>query len=802
MSGLPTTELLQEALALHRRGAVAEAAVRYAEVLRVNPANADAHYYLATISCQQGRFAEGANLARRSLASDPRHARAHMLLGRALNALGQHEDALASFGRAIAIAPDLAPAHGHRADVLSELGRYAEAIESYDRALESAPEVVEDWFSRGVALAAAGRQGDAVASFERAIAGKPDFAEAHLRRAKALSDLRRHDEALEGVDKALTLAPDHAEAWLGRGNVLTDLKRYDDASTAYDRALGLKPDLAGAWLGRGNVLRELKRHDDALAAYERALTHKPDLAGAWLGRGNVLFELKQYDDALTAYDRAVASSPYLAAAWHGRGNVLTELTHYAEALAALDRAFVLKPGLQHLAGQRLYVKRFICDWTDLESASAQLLTGIRQGKSLSVPFPVLSITSSATDQLRCAQRYVQDQPFSRQLWHGEMYSHDRIRVGYLSSTFHEHPTIHLAAGLFEQHDKSRFEVTGISFGPDFNTPMRQRLRRGFEHFVEVHHKNDHEIAELIRRLEIDIAVDLVGFTKDNRPSILAQRPAPIQVNYLGFPGTMGASYMDYIIADRHVIPPDQRALYTEKVVYLPGCYQANDRKREIGAKNFNRAECGLPQQSFVFCCFNNAYKITPDIFDCWMRILKRRKGSVLWLLEDNAIAVTNLRKEAAIREVSPERLVFAKRMPLPDHLARHRLADLFLDTLPYNAHTTASDALWTGLPVLTQIGQTFAGSVAASLLCAIDLPELVVSTREDYEELAVDLATNPDKLAAIKNKLANNRMTTSLFDTELFKRRIEAVYTAMYDRYQSGLPPDHIDQASQNDDHR
>jgi predicted O-linked N-acetylglucosamine transferase (SPINDLY family) len=348
------------------------------------------------------------------------------------------------------------------------------------------------------------------------------------------------------------------------------------------------------------------------------------------------------------------------------------------------------------------------------------------------------------------------------------------------------------AGMFECHDKSRFDVTAISCGPDDNSDIRRRLMVSFERFIDATTYSDDQIANLVRELEIDIFVDLAGFTTDSRTSIFAKRPAPIQVSYMGYPATMGAPYIDYIVADRIVIPESQQEFYAEKIACLPNSYLVSDTKRSIADRAFTRTELGLPLTDFVFCCFNNNYKITPSVFDCWMRILKQVEGSVLWLFEDNAKAASNLRKEAMARGVNPERLIFAKRMPPPDHLARHRLADLFLDTLPVNAVTTASDALWAGLPVLTCRGETFVGRVAASLLHAIGLPELITTTSEAYEQTAIDLAMHPEKLAVIKAKLAENRLTTPLFDTKLFTKHIEAAFTAMYERQQAGLPPDHI----------
>jgi predicted O-linked N-acetylglucosamine transferase (SPINDLY family) len=374
---------------------------------------------------------------------------------------------------------------------------------------------------------------------------------------------------------------------------------------------------------------------------------------------------------------------------------------------------------------------------------------------------------------------VQDQPAHPPLWQGEVYAHDRLRVAYLSADFNEHPTAYLTAGLFEQHDTSRFEITALSFGQNDNSPARRRLEAAFEHFIDVGGNSDQEIAALMRRTEIDIAVDLMGFTKDHRLGVLARRAAPIQVNYLGYPGTTGAPYMDYILADATVIPEDHDAFYAERVVRIPGTYQINDNRRAIGQRTPTREECGLPQNAFVFCCFNNPQKITPEIFDIWMRLLQATEGSVLWLITGIAKAAANLRLEAEKRGVAPERLIFAPKASVADHLARHRLADLCLDTLPYNAHTTASDALWAGLPVLTCLGETFAGRVAASLLKAIGLDALITRTLAEYEALALRLARDPAYLAALKDTLNRNRDTSLLFDTQGATRHIEAAYQTM-----------------------
>jgi protein O-GlcNAc transferase len=407
-----------------------------------------------------------------------------------------------------------------------------------------------------------------------------------------------------------------------------------------------------------------------------------------------------------------------------------------------------------------------------------------------MPFENVAVSGSPRDQLECARLWIGDTCPARAtpLWSGQRYRHDRIRLAYLSADFHEHAIAYLVAGLFEQHDRTRFDTIGISFCPDRDSEIRTRLKSSVGRFIDVRNKTDLEAAALLRDMEVDVAVDLTGLTGGSRPGMLALRPAPIQVNYLGYPGTMGADYIDYVIADRTVIPESDRPHYSEKVVYLPDTYAAADSRRRIADPTTSRAEAGLPETGFVFCSFNNSYKITPCMFDIWMRLLREIDGSVLWLLAADEAAVANLRREASARGVAADRLVFAQRTPVADHLARHALADLFLDTLPYNAHTTASDALWAGLPLVTCPGSTFAGRVAASLLNAVGLPEFVTHSLEDYAALALRLARDCDFLTATKSKLAQNRGTHPLFDTARFTRNIEAAYERMWALFQNGEP--------------
>ena len=608
-----------------------------------------------------------------------------------------------------------------------------------------------------------------------------------------------HIEALIFFKKAQQIKPDNnlinfnlAKAFSESGNDLEAIKYYKIA-------IKLDKNHLGSWINFGKSLHQLKRYNEALSHYDQAIKLKPDFVEAYNNKGNTLQDLKRYDEALSHYDQAIKLKPDFAEAYNNKGNTLQDLKRYDEALSHYDQAIKLKPDYQYLLGKLLHVKMLMCNWQNFKTNVKSLSLQINENKKSSTPFPVLALIDSSSIQRKSSEIWVNDKhPFNSSL--GPIFKsrhRDKIKLGYYSSDFNEHAVAYLLAELLELHDKNQFELFGFYFGPTDSSAIHKRVSSSFNQFIDVGLKTDKDIALMSREMGIDIAINLNGFTALARPDIFSFRTAPIQVNYLGYPSTTGAEYMDYIIADRIIIPTESQKYYSEKIVYLPNSYQVNDRKNDIANNIFNKnmftkKELNLPEKSFVFCCFNNSYKITPSTFDGWMRILKAVKGSVLWLLEDSPVARLNLLKEAEARGLNPDRLVFAKRMNLTEHLARHKVADLFLDTLPYNAHTTASDALWAGLPVLTCKGESFASRVAASLLNAIELPELITTTQEQYETSAIDLANNPEKLKAIKYKLESNRSTTALFDTPLFNKHIQAAYRQMYERYQADLPPNNI----------
>jgi predicted O-linked N-acetylglucosamine transferase (SPINDLY family) len=502
-----------------------------------------------------------------------------------------------------------------------------------------------------------------------------------------------------------------------------------------------------------------------------------------VNRAAALIELRRYREALAGCEQALARDEGYALAHYNRAIALEKLKRYDEAIASCRRARELDPGLRNTLGLLAQCLLHACDWSETGTLLAELTQHVRERQSNIMPLVFLSYSEDAALQAACAANYLAHLvPHSPQpLPPRPVQRCERVRLAYLSADYHHHATAYLMAELFERHDRSRFEVLGLSFGPSDDSDMRARLVKAFDGFHDLRGMSDRAAAELMRAHEIDIAIDLKGHTSDARPGILAYRSAPVQVSYLGYPGTMGADFIDYILADATVLPFDQQAFYAEKIVHLPDCYQVNDRRRRIAERTPTRAEAGLPPEGFVFCCFNNSFKITAPVFDIWMGLLRAVDGSVLWLLRDNAAAETNLRHEAAARGIDPRRLVFAPRMNLADHLARHRLADLFLDTLPYNAHTTASDALWAGLPVLTCCGQSFAGRVAASLLQAAGLGELVTQSLADYRALALRFATDRAFAHGLRQQLARNLPTCPLFDTDRFRRHIEQAYAQMWD---------------------
>lgn len=708
---------------------------------------------------------------------------------------GRLDEALHDYERALTLDPACVPALFNRGSLLLQSDRPAEALECFERVLALGHASAPVYLARGNALSGMGRQSAALESFAEAVRLDPAAPLAYCNLGNTLLALDRAEEALASLDRARALAPGNALVCYNRGNALLALARHAEALEDFDRAVTADPRFALAWYNRGSALTELRRYAEAAASFDRVLSLMPDFAAAYNNRGVALLALKRQPEALGDFERALHLKPGYEGALENMGNAFHDQRRYEDAgrcFAALVGAAPTRP---YALGNLLNASTRSCDWGgDYLTLRKRVTESVERGLRAQVPFAFLATSDSPAAQLRCARTFAADKfvPVGEPLSRGRTYAHERIRVAYVSADFRYHATAFLAAELFERHDRQRFECTAISFGPDDGSPMRQRLQRSFDHFLEVSALGDRDIARLMREREIDIAVDLQGYTADCRAGIFAQRPAPVQVSYLAYPGTLGAPYMDYLIGDRHVIPKEHFPHYSEKVVHLPHCYQPNGSGRAIAPTTPARAELSLPEQAFVYCSFNGSYKITPEVFEIWMRLLRALPRSVLWLLDDTEAATRNLRKEAAERSVDPARLVFAPRVSLAEHLGRQPLADLFLDTLPINAHTTASDALWAGLPVLTCQGATFAGRVASSLLHAVGLPELIAANPAEYEELALALASDPERLEGLRARLASQRESCPLFDTDRYRQSLEAAYTLMWQRAENRLPPIHF----------
>jgi protein O-GlcNAc transferase len=757
-----TGKILQQAQAAHQSGALAQAKTLYESVLAkypdhsgalmglgllayqtgrldiaelylaraaaANPQDTAIHFHRGNVFNHQGQNDRALESYDRALALEPAHPFANANRGVMLERMGKLDEAIAAFDRALAAKPDFTTAHFNRGNALQKAARFREALEGYDRVLALQPGHADAANNRGNVLKALGRGADALASFEQAIALGPGTAAAFVNRGNALKASKPR-EALDAYNRALALDPNEHTAHLGRGNLLFEIGRHDEALVAYDRA----PGSASALLGRGNALFQLRRLDDAMAAYDQALALERGMAKAWLGRGNILFLHGDMEAAQAAYDKALAFDAELENAWLGRGNIFQQSKDIDRAAESYGRVLALNPGHPFTKGMLLHMKMLACDWSGLDEMIGGIESGIAKGKPVAEPFGWQGISASPESLQRCARIYAATLYPAQPSPPHPPASGEKIRIGYLSGEFRDQATAQLLVGVLEQHDRAHFEIVAFDNGFDDGSDIRRRIQNAVRELVPIAAMSDADAAEAIRARGIDILVNLNGYFGAHRMAVFARRPAPLQVNYLGFPGTLGADYMDYILADRLVIPEEDKLFFDERVAWLPHCYQANDRIKPISDTGGSRARHGLPADGFVFCCFNNSYKILPELFARWTRILREVPGSVLWLVEENELAVTNLRGQAVLHGVDEKRLVFAPRLPLPEHLARHRPADLFLDTMPYNAHTTASDALWAGLPLLTCRGTAFAGRVATSLLTAIGLPELIADTPDDYE---------------------------------------------------------------------
>jgi protein O-GlcNAc transferase len=823
--GHPTPEqLLEDALAAQRRGSIGDAKRLYASVLRIDPTNAAAFGNLGIIAAQQGdlaaaerlfrqeiklrpddptghnnlgsvlqlqaRPAEAIAAHRQAIKLKPNYAEAYFALGNALRQQGNLEEAMASYRSAIKARRDYPEAHTNVGVLFQMQGRLDAAASAYSEAVALRPAYAEAQFNLGVVLHEMHELDAAEAAYRRVISLNPGIAVVHNNLGTVLKDRGLFDEALAAFETAISLQADYAEAFYNRATVLQQQAKLEEALAAYGQAIELRKDYADAINNAGIVLQELGRAGEAVDLYRRLLEQMPAHADACNNLGTAFLAQGRPDEAQAAFEQALTHKPDFPEAFYNLGNAWRELGDLTGAITAYRNALRLRPDYADAFWQLVYHRAQACEWSDYDADQEKLVGMVRRGLRVP-PFYLLSTSASASDQLLCARQWSGPitPPRHAVFDHTPIIENKRIRLGYLSGDFHQHATAQLMAELFERHNRDRFEVFAYSYGPDDNSPMRARLGSAFDRFVDIRPLSHSEAARLIHADKVDILIDLKGYTHHARPAISAYRPAPVQVSYLGYPATMGADFIDYIIVDPFVVPASQQPFFSERLVHLPGSYQVNDRRREVASVRTSRQHWGLPTEGLVLCSFNNSYKISPVFFDIWMRLLRSLPGGVLWLLEANELVKGNLRSEAEKRGVASGRLVFAPVVPSAEHLERHRHADLFLDTLPCNAHTTASDALWAGLPVLTCCGDTFAGRVAGSLLTAVGMPELITNSLEEYEQTALALARAPQRLAALREKLEKDRDASALFDLPKLTANIEAAYARMWQTWLSGQKP-------------
>ena len=607
--------------------------------------------------------------------------------------------------------------------------------------------------------------------------------------AFTLFHLKEYESSINNWKKAIKIKPNHFHAINNLGNAFLKLKKYTEALLSYEQAIKINSNYFEAYNNRGHAFFGLNKLSDALESYNQAIKIKPDYFEAYNAKAFILQKLQRFDEAIKNWRNATKINPNLISAHINLGHIFFDLKKYEEAINSYNCAFVLDPEYPFLLGQLIYTKLKISDWKNLKENLNELEKNILKFKKASSPLPILAFFDSPYLQKITAEIWAKEHVLKNNKMEGIFRTeinkkNKKIRIGYYSADFKNHAVGLLIANMLELHDKSKFEIFGFYFGTKTNDKVHNRIVKSCDNFLDISSMDDKEVTELSRNLDIDIAIDLMAHSgTTNRFNIFINRCAPIQINFLGYPGTSGSDCIDYLIADKNLIPKKNQKFYSEKIVYLPHTYQPNDSTRKIPEKIFDKKEFGLPEKSFVLCCFNAHQKITPSVFKIWMKLLKSNNNSILWLLEDNLTSCKNLRLEASLEGVDSERIIFSKRMPVEEHLARHKVADLFVDTFPYTAHTTCSDSLLAGLPVLTCIGESFASRVAASLLNAIDLPELIVSSKKEYEEMAIKIMDNPNYLKEIKKKLERNKLEKPLFDTKLFTKHLEMAFNKMYQTY-------------------
>ena len=810
-------------------GRLAEAVGKFKKVLSIKPEFAELHINVGVLLQELDKKEEALQHFEKAINIKPDSVEANNNLGNIFRDKNIIDKAIQYYKRAISLKPDYFEAIFNLGVIYQEQNQFKKALKIYKKALSYNPNYLEALNNIGVTYKELGKLNESVESLSKALLINPNYIEANYNLGATYLELQQYDSALKQYQASLSLNPQYAEAHNNLGIVFKEMSQLNDSEKSYRRALSINSNYAEAHNNLGNLLKLKGKPHDAINCYKKTLEINPLYFEAHNNLGITLMKIGKLSESVISfktalsvkqnykeafnnlgisynmlgmlneskenYENAILIDPSYAEAYSNLGNLMIDLKDVDGAVRNYEEAYQLKPEIAFNLGNLLHTKMHLIVWEKYKKYLNEIILKLNNKDKAIDPFSLLAIIDDPELHKKAAQIYIDDKyPLNLDLPKIGLYPrHKKIRIGYFSPDFRVHPVANLTAELYETHDRSKFEVYAFSFGPDTGDEMNLRIKAGVDYFHDVQTMSHKEVASLSRSLELDIAIDLGGFTQDTRTEIFAMQAAPIQVNYLGYSSTMGADYMNYIIADKTLIPEDKKKYYSEKIVYLPDSFMVNDTKNKISKRVFTRQEVKLPEKGFVFSCFNHHYKITPSVFASWMKILSKVDGSVLWLSDGNTTGIENLKKEAKKNNIDESRLIIAPRLDLrEDHLNRIKLADLFLDTLPYNAHATTSDALQVGLPVLTRIGASFASRVAASLISSVDMMELITESQEQYEELAIELATNTEKLKAIKDKLEVNLKNSPLYNTPLYTKQLEAAYLAMYERYQNELDPDHI----------
>lgn len=764
------------------------AEAQFRRALALGASQASLYMRLGLALSAQGKLVEAAEALRVAVRLSPGDADAHLNLGNTLAEHGQSEEAQACYRKVLALQPDHAVAHFNLGNLHRIAGRLEAAVASFEQALATEPDSPDTHNNLGLVYEGQHRLDDALSSFRRTLVLNPDHVHARINLGNVLRVQGQLDEAVACYEQVLSASPNQVDATINLGIARAEQGHYPAARGCYEKAIRRDPRNFEAHYNYGRLLQLMGQADGAIVHYRKALEVDSKRTFGHSELGSAYRETGDFESALACYRKAIELQPESAGVHIDLAETLKLQGRLEEALASFERALALAPHHVPALGGVVHLRQHLCQWEGIEALWGKVRESIAAGSDGGVtPFSSLSMPTTAAEQLACARAWAQRelapaiQSRSRQAFDfSAPRPRSRLRVGYLSWGFHQHATSYLTAQLFELHDRNRFEVFAYACGPEDNSAIRARLKSACEHFVDVSRESTLATAQRIYGDGVDVLVDLTGYTLGARTRILALRPAPVQVNWLGYPGTLGTDCVDYLIADPFIIPPGQEAGYAEKVVRLPDCYQVTDCRREVADRVPTREECGLPAQGFVFCCFNQAYKILPGTFGMWMRIIQAVPGSVLWLAEANPWMAGNLRRAAVARGVAAERLIFQPRQPLPEYLNQYRLADLALDTFPYTSHTTASDAMWMGCPLVTCPGGTFASRVAGSVLINAGMRELVVDHPGDYERKVIELATSPARLQDIRRRLREGRDACPLFDTPRLVRNLESAYETMF----------------------